>query len=190
MLLSQVRESYGRAAYSHKVHEKQADLCFQKHHRQQRLLVGLMVVSSGTFLASLLGLAMNKEWAALATSFIALLVTAMNLGSKTFNHGEDTQKHRDVAAKLWNLRESYLSLIVDIQSGALALDDAREVRDRLQEQALEVYGDAPRTTPKAYAAAQLALKDKEDLTFSAREIDQLLPVDLRRTGERATREIE
>ncbi|WP_218920365.1 SLATT domain-containing protein [Lentzea guizhouensis] len=123
-------------------------------------------------------------------SFIALSVTAMNLGSKTFSHGEDTQKHRGIAAKLWNLRESYLSLIVDIQAGALALNEGREVRDRLQQQALEVYGDAPRTTPKAYAAAQLALKDKEDLTFSPREIDQLLPVDLRKTGERPAREIE
>ncbi|WP_218920364.1 hypothetical protein [Lentzea guizhouensis] len=66
LLLSQVREMYARVAYSHKVHEKQADLCFQKHRRQQRLLVGLMVISSGTFLASLLGLVTSKEWAALA----------------------------------------------------------------------------------------------------------------------------
>ncbi|RDI31853.1 hypothetical protein [Lentzea flaviverrucosa] len=56
LLLVQVREAYGRAAYTHKIHEKRADLCFQKHCRQRRLLVGLMLTSSGTFLVSLLGL--------------------------------------------------------------------------------------------------------------------------------------
>lgn len=187
LLLAQVREAYGRAAYTHKIHEKQADLCFQKHRRQQRLLVGLMVISSGTFLVSLLGLVLNKDLAALVTSFIALLVTAMNLVSKTFIHGEDTQKHRDVAAKLWNVRESYLSLIVDLQSGVLSVEDGRVVRERLQEQALEVYSDAPRTTSKAYKAAQTALKDREDLTFSTQEIDLLLPVALRRSEGRVVR---
>ncbi len=55
LVLAQVREAYGRVAYTHKTHEKQADLCFQKHRRQQWFLVGLTVVSSGTFLVSLLG---------------------------------------------------------------------------------------------------------------------------------------
>lgn len=53
-LLAQIREAYGRAAYTHKTHEKQADLCFQRHRWHQRLLVTLTVISSGTFLASLL----------------------------------------------------------------------------------------------------------------------------------------
>lgn len=183
--LSQVREAYGRAAYTHKTHEKQADLYFQKHRRQQRLLIVLTVVSSGTFLASLLGLVMNESWAALVTSFIALLVSAINLGTKTFKYGEDTQKHRDVAAKVWNLRESYQSLIVDLQSGAITPEEGRAERNRLQQQAFEVYGDSPRTTSKAYTRAQEALKANEDLTFSPHEIDLLLPAELRSREERS-----
>lgn len=179
LLLAQVREAYGRAAYTHKTHEKQADLCFQSHRRQQRLLIGLTVLSSGAFLASLAGLVLDKSWAALVTSFIALLVSAINLGTKTFTYGEDTQKHRDVAAKVWNLRESYQSLIVDLQSRTITVDEGRVQRDRLQQEALEIYGDAPRTTPKAYAHAQKALQENEDLTFSEREIDLLLPAELR-----------
>ncbi|GAA1676202.1 SLATT domain-containing protein [Glycomyces endophyticus] len=184
LLLAQVREAYGRVAYTHKTHEKQADLCFQKHRRQQWFLVGLTVVSSGTFLASLLGLVLDQSWSALVTSFIALAVTALNLGSKTFNFGEETQRHRETAAKMWNLRESYQSLIVDIQSKSIPLEAARAARDGLQEEAFAIYSDAPRTTGKAYLRAQEALKEREDLTFSTREIDLLLPVELRSTGER------
>ncbi len=184
LLLAQVREAYGRAAYTHKTHEKQADLCFQSHRRQQRLLIGLTVVSSGTFLASLAGLFLDESWAALVTSFIALLVSAINLGTKTFKYGEETQKHRDIAAKVWNLRESYQSLIVDLRSAAITIDEGRAQRDRLQQEALEIYGDAPRTTPTAYALAQKALQENEDLTFSEREIDLLLPTELRSAEER------
>lgn len=179
LLLAQVREAYGRAAYTHKTHEKQADLSFQSHRWQQRLLIALTVISSGTFLASLLGLFLSESGAALGTSFIALLVSAINLGTKTFKYGEETQKHRNVAAKVWNLRESYQSLVVDLQSSAITVDEARVRRDSLQQEAFEIYGDAPRTTPKAYAKAQEALKENEDLTFSEREIDLLLPAELR-----------
>lgn len=184
LLLAQVREAYGRAAYTHKTHEKQADLCFQKHRRQQWFLVALTVISSGTFLASLVGLVLNESWSALVTSFIALLITALNLGNKTFNYGEETQKHRDAAAKVWNLRESYQSLVVDLQSTAITIDVARTERDRLQQLAFDIYGDAPRTTGKAYQRAQIALKDNEDLTFSTREVDLLLPPALRSSEER------
>lgn len=182
-LLAQVREAYGRVAYTQKTHEKQADICFRSHRRQQRLLVGLTILSSGTFLASLLGIVLDESVAALGTSFIALLVSGINLGTKTFKYGEETQRHRDVAARLWNLRESYQSLIVDIQSGAISEGEGRARRDQLQNDAAEIYADAPRTMPAAYAMAQKALQEKEDLTFSTREIDSLLPKALRVGGE-------
>lgn len=180
LLLAQLRELYGRAAYTHKTHEKQADICYGKHRKQRLWLVGLTAVSSGTFVASLLGIVFSEQWASVVTSFIAVLVSGVTLASQNFRHGEDTQKHRDVAARVWNLREAYLSLIVDLQSDSYPLEQIRKRRDQLQSQAFEIYGDAPRTTPKAYKAAQGALQNKEDLTFSEKEIDALLPTKLRK----------
>lgn len=40
-LLAQVRESFGSVVYSPKNHEKQADICFNKHRWQQGVLVAL-----------------------------------------------------------------------------------------------------------------------------------------------------
>jgi hypothetical protein len=178
-LMAQIREIYGRVAYTHKTHEKQADMCADLNRRQRFIKVVLTAISSGAFLASISGLLLNQQWAALVTSFIAVLVSAASLGDKAFRHGEEMQEHRDTAAKLWGLRESYLSLIVDLGSQSITGTAGRAERDRLQHQVEAIVSDAPRTTSKAYARAQDALQHREDLTFSESEIDQLLPAQLR-----------
>ena len=179
ILLVQVRELYGKVLYSHKIHEKQSDLCFRRHRLQRGWLVALTAVSSGTFLASVVGLAIAQQHTALVTSFIALLVTALNLGTKTFKYGEESQRHREVAARLWDVRESYLSLITDMMAGAVTVPDARVRRDGLQELSREIYSDASRTTAKAYDLARRGLKDNEELTFSEKELDAFVPEHLR-----------
>lgn len=178
-LLAQVREAFGRVVYSHKVHEKQADLCFTKHRWQQGFLVAFTAISTGTFLASVLGLVGNPALASLATSAIAVVVSALSLAAKNFKFGEESEAHRDIASRLWDVRESYLSLIADLMSGATQSVDARARRDELQATTLKAYTDAPRTTSKAYGKAQDGLKNNEELTFTSRELDLFLPEALR-----------
>lgn len=178
-VLGQVREAFGRVVYSQKTHEKQADLCFGKHRRQQAALVAFTAISTGTFLAALLGTFVSVEVASLVTSFVALVVTALTLAAKSFKFGEEADAHRDVASRLWDVRESYLSLIADLMSGAASGDVARARRDELQELVRRAYVDAPRTTAKAYGRAQDGLKNNEELTFTSQEIDLFLPSALR-----------
>ena len=92
------------------------------------------------------------------------------------------QKHRETASAIWNIRESYLSLLTDIRDGANSLDSLRARRDALQKALFEIYQTAPNTDSKAYEKAQQALKENEELTFSDAEIDIFLPKPLRRTG--------
>lgn len=178
-LLAQVREAFGRVVYSHKTHEKQADMCFRRHRWQQAALVVLMAVSSGTFLASVLGVLVEPQLASLTTSFIALLVTAMSLGTKTFRFAEEAESHRDIASRLWDVRESYISLIADLMSGDASDAQARGRRDELQESTRDAYANAPRTSDRAFSKARKGLKDNEEMTFTPREIDFFLPEALR-----------
>ncbi|WOP19530.1 SLATT domain-containing protein [Raineyella sp. LH-20] len=178
-LLAQVREAFGRVAYSHKTHEKQADLCFKRHRWQQGLLVAFTALSTGTFLAGVLGLVGSPVLTSLATSAIAIVVSALSLATKSFRFDEESGAHRDIASRLWDVRESYASLIADLMSGATSATDARARRDALQEATRKAYAEAPRTTAKAYGRAQDGLKNNEELTFSSREIDFLLPEALR-----------
>jgi hypothetical protein len=178
-LLAQLREAFGRVVYSHKTQEKQADLCFRKHRVQQAALIIFTAASTGTFLAALLGNFVTPKFASLTTSFIALVVTAVTLATKSFKFGEEAEAHRDIASRLWDVRESYLSLIADLMSGATPVTDARTRRDELQEATRATYAAAPRTTAKAFRQASSGLKDNEEMTFTSREIDLFLPEALR-----------
>ena len=179
LILSQVRESFGRVVYSHKVHEKQADICFCKHRWQQGVLIGLTAIGSVTFLTEVVGLLANRTAASLTTSLVALLVTWASLGAKTFNYSEESEAHRATASQLWSIRESYISLINDLMSGQISSKDAQARRDELQERAYAIYSTAPRTSERAFRRAQQGLKNNEEMTFSPCEIDLFLPKALR-----------
>ncbi|WP_299520569.1 SLATT domain-containing protein [uncultured Serinicoccus sp.] len=178
-LLAQVREIFGRVVYSHKTHEKQADICFSKHRWQQGVLIALTAISSGTFLAAVVGLLGDPVLTSLATSSIALLVTWISLGAKTFRFADESDAHRGIASRLWDVRESYISLISDLMSGDVSDEQARCRRDDLQEATRAAYVDAPRTSSKAFTRAQQGLKHNEEMTFTPREIDLFLPAALR-----------
>lgn len=178
-LLGQVRELFGRVVYSHKTQEKQANICFTKHRWQQGSLITLTGISSGTFLAAILGTTDDPVLTSLATSFIALLVTVTSLATKTFRFSDEADVHRDVATQLWDIRESYLSLISDLMSGDVSTAEARSRRDELQEATRNVYASAPRTTNRAFRKAGDGLKNNEEMTFTSREIDLFLPQALR-----------
>ena len=182
LILDQVRHLYASVVYTHKIQEKQADIYFQCHRRSRILMIVLTTLSGGTFLVSLLNLVLSSSLAALGISCISLLVSAINLTMKTFKYGEQMQKHRDVAAKIWSLRESYHSLMVDLQSETITLEEGRERRDQLQQKASQIYANAPRTTNKACKLAQKALHDDAESTYSEDEINQLLPLNLRTTN--------
>lgn len=78
------------------------------------------------------------------------------------------------------MREQYLSLLADINDGALTDDQVRMKRDELSAKLASIYTDAPDTTGQDYAAAQKALKVDEEMTFSVNEIDVMLPPRLRK----------
>ena len=108
----------------------------------------------------------------------AVLSTALvfiNLYFKNYNYGQMAQSHRETADRLWNVRESYLSLLTDLAAEIVTPAHASDKRDKLQKDLATIYSRAPRTNSNAYQKAQQALKYNEDLTFSVEEIDAFLP---------------
>lgn len=181
-LESQLRECFGRVVYSHKTHEKDADLALNRQRRIKVSQIILSAVTTGGLLAVVLGPADQSRLAAGLTALVSTALLALNAYTKEHDLGKIAQQHKDAADRLWNIREHYLSLLTDLAVGATAFDAARARRDELQADLAAVYASAPRTTPAAYVAASKALKIDEDLTFSDQEIDQFLPAPLRRSG--------
>lgn len=173
----QLREMYGRVAYTHKTHEKMAD----RYVTQYRLVKAIEIVASalgtGSLLVAVFG---DSREGTIVGAIMSTILLALTLYVREGDLGERAQKHTVVAAKLWGLRERLLSLLIDIR-GSRSLEGAREERDAINAALEEIYKHAPRTTDRAYRAAQKALKHGEELYFSQDELDRLLPQQIRST---------
>lgn len=183
-LESQLREMYGRVAYTHKTHEKMADGYISRYKKIKTVEILLSAISSGSLLYAVLG---DSRCATILGAVLSTILLVLTLYFKEASLGELSQKHTVVASKLWGIREALLSLLADMHDGR-GLEEVRIARDQLNGKLEDIYKNAPRTDSKAYAKAQEALKDSEELYFSDEELDKMLPKQLRIKGSDSTAE--
>lgn len=174
-LESQLREMYGRAAYTHKTHQKMADNYVARY---KRIKVAEIVLSAATTSSLLFALFGDQQIGTIIGSVLSTILLGFSLYFKEATLGEQGQLHTEVGAKLWGVREQLLSLLVDLQDGR-PVADIRRARDHLNQLLEGIYKAAPRTDAKAYGAAQKALKESEELFFNDDELNRMLPKSLR-----------
>lgn len=172
----QLRECYGRAVYSHKTHEKCADILLTRLARIKLLQIVLSAVTTGSLLTTILG--SGKE-AAVFGGVVSIALLVLNAYVKNYDLGELAQKHKQAANDIWLIREQYLSLLTDLTEGCKGDEEVRAERDRLVVALHGVYSGSPGTTYAAYRRAQTSLKYEEEMTFTEEEIDAFLPKQLR-----------
>jgi len=173
----QLRECYGRVVYSHKTHEKCADILLERLSKIKLWQIVLSAITTAGFIAAVFGLG---KFGAVIGAFVSTTLLTLNAYTKNYELGELSQKHKSAAADLWIIREKYLSLITDLRMGKKPIELLQEERDILLEDLHEVYSGAPSTTYEAYRKAQEALQKLEDMTFSDEEIDAFLPKELKK----------
>jgi hypothetical protein len=176
ILEGQLRECYGRVVYSHKTHEKCADILLS----HLRCIKILQIVLSAITAAGFVGVAFGTGTAgAIVGIVVSTILLAVNAYTKNYDLGALAQKHKQAANDLWLIREKYLSLLVDLRMGERPLESLQGERDELVKQLHKAYSGAPSTTHAAYKKAQEALQKLEDMTFSDAEIDAFLPKQLK-----------
>lgn len=180
ILEGQLRECYGRVVYSHKTHEKCADILLERLRAITLLQFILSAMTTGGFVATVFEA--GTCWA-LGGTIISTILLVLNAYAKNYDLGELAQKHKQAANDLWIIREKYLSLLVDIRMREKPIEALQTQRDELLSQLHMVYGGAPSTTVSAYRRAQKALQELEDMTFSDAEIDAFLPKELKRANK-------
>lgn len=182
-LESQIRECYGRCAYTHKTHEKMAERLHSRHKTGKWANIVLSSLITGGTVSVIF--AKGSPWegyAGYATAGLSILSLIFNAYLKDLDPGALAQRHREAGSDIWNIREAYLSLLTDILDPGSDMSALRERRDNLQAALHKIYQGAPHTDGKAYGKAQDALKNREDLTFTEHEIDVMLPASLRRAS--------
>lgn len=175
---SQIRELYGRVAYTHKTHEKMAE---RKAALQHTIKLAQIVLSAVSATGAISVLFTDDTLAKAITVFFATATLVVSAYVKDLDPGALAQKHRQVAADLWNIREAYLSLLTDLREESQSLEELKNRRDEMQARLHALYKSAPHTDGAAYMQAQHALQKNEDLTFSEKELDAFLPKPLKRT---------
>ena len=163
--------------YSHKTHEKCADILLARLSKIKLWQIILSAITTGGFIAAVFGAGIVG---ALLGVLVSTLLLALNAYTKNYDLGELSQKHKRAGADLWIIREKYLSLITDLRMGEKPIESLQAERDALLEDLHSVYSGAPSTTYEAYRKAQEALQKLEDLTFSDEEIDAFLPKELKK----------
>lgn len=176
----QLRECFGRVVYTHKTHEKAADILLTRLSRIKLLQIILSALTTAGFIAAIFG---GGRMGAILGVFVSTLLLVLNAYTKDYDLGELAQKHRQAGADLWIIREKYLSLITDLRMGEKPIESLQEERDNLLTALHSIYSGSPSTTYKAYKKAQEALKQSEDMTFSDEEIDAFLPRALKKGGQ-------
>ena len=177
ILEGQLRECYGRVVYSHKTHEKCADILLSDLARIKLWQIILSAITTAGFVGAVFG---AGQIGAILGIIVSTALLALNSYTKDYDLGELAQKHKQAANDLWSIREKYLSLLVDLAMKEKPLQALQQQRDELVEQLHTVYSGAPSTTFQAYKKAQEALKNLEEMTFTDTEIDAFLPIELRR----------
>jgi SMODS and SLOG-associating 2TM effector domain family 4 len=178
-LEGQLRECYGRVVYSHKTHEKCADILLSLLSKIKLSQIILSAIITGGFISAFFG---AGDVGALLGVVISTFLLVLNAYTKNWDLGELAQKHKQAANDIWLIREKYLSLLTNLAMGDTPLDAIRDERDKLLSELHAVYVGSPSTTYKAYKKAQQALQRDQDMTFTDQEIDAFLPGELRRSA--------
>lgn len=186
LLNSQIRNSYGNVFWTHKIHEKDADLYRIWNNRLKITQIVLSAISTTGLVFVLFGVDESNiaegnnclvRYAAIISAFISALLVIANSLSKGYDLGELSASHGATAIKLLDLREEYLSLLYDIKGRHLSVESIQKRRDELKEKTLAIYANAPRTTSCGYTKAAKAIEIGEPF-FTKESLNKILPIDL------------
>lgn len=174
--LQVIRESFGRVVYSHKTHEKNAEIYSCRATTIKWVNIILTTLTSGTLISTIIT---NQNILIYISATLSALTLAFIIFQLSFNPETEAEKHRQIAKELWYVREKYVNLMADLLNQKISDETIVSRRDNLIEELKMIYKFSPITTTKSYRKAQKALKINEELTFSDEEIDQFLPQELK-----------
>lgn len=165
-LRNQISHAAGNILYTFSAHWNIVNRLKKQYKGIKITQIVLTALSTGGFLASLIAGIPWLSWIGGLTSAIAL---GLNLYMLNFNVQEDIKKHTDAANELWDIREAYISLLVDFDG--LSDEAIQKKRDELTAAVGKVNKTYPGTDEKAFAKAQAEIAK---YTFYEGEVEKLL----------------
>ena len=171
-----VRYSFGRVLWTHKIHEKQADIYQEKY----KALEVWKIVTSCVTSAGVITLIFNDTFAIKIVAVIVSVIAAcLATISSTFNFQDRADKHRKTANKILGIREALQLLLLKIKTQKITEDDALTEYEKIIKRLEVIYANAPSTTNSAVKRAEKAMGVHGDNEITNEEINSGLPDSLK-----------
>lgn len=177
ILEDQIRECYGRLVWTYTTHQKCIDILEKKSKKIKITKIALNSISATGLISYIIT---SQAWLPIITIILTTLALFLDIYTLSYDIDKEINSHEVMTNKLWNIRESYLTLLVDIKANCIGIKEIIKKRDENQALLNSVYQNGPRTNPKAYKIASKALKIKEDMTLHDEEINLFLPESLKK----------
>ena len=171
-----VRYTYGRVLWTHKIHEKQADIYLEKHKCLETWKIVTSCVTSAEIITLIFNDTLPIKIAAVIVSVIAACLTAI---SSTFDLQKMADQHRKTAAEIHGIREALHLLLLKIKTQKVTEDEALKEYEKIGRRLETIYANAPSTTNAAVKRAEEKMGVHGDNEITNEEINSGLPDNLK-----------
>ena len=172
-----VRDSYGGVVWTHKIQEKQADICAVKFKKMETVNIVAASLTSAGIIAIIFT---DPLWLKLISAIVSFATVYITAYYKSFDLQKLVASHKATANQIIAVRDKYKVLLKEIKLQSDSVENLLTKYNELVKETNGIYLEAPTTTDKAVEMAREALKVKKDNTFTDEEIDSFLPQSLRR----------
>lgn len=145
----QITDSAGNVLYTFSAHWYIVNRLKKRYTVIKVFQIVLTALSTGGFLASVIAGVPGLSWCGGLASAVAL---GLNLYMLNFNLPDNIKSHTDAANELWDVREAYKSLLIDLDD--LELEQIRVMRDALIDRVSKINKNYPGTDDKSFKKAQ------------------------------------
>ena len=169
-----VRSAFAGVSWTHKIHEKQADI----YYMQFKVMETVKIVSSVLASIGIISLIISDPlWLKIVSALVSGVSAFISTYYQSFKTYEQIENHKKTARELLALRDRYIHLLLNIKIND-DITNLVSIFEELEKDKHGVYNSAPITTNKAVSLAREALNISHDNSYTDSEIDGMLPESL------------
>lgn len=170
------RNIYGRVMWSHKIQEKQCDICTRKFTIINIANIVCSALTSAGIVATIFH---NPLWLKIISALVSFIATLCVLLIKNLNYSDRIKQHKKAAIEYLAVKDRLLLFLLKMRSRKVNLNDLVSELCEIVDSVKAINARAPMTTDLAVKKASKALKVMKDDDITDEEINAGLPPALR-----------
>lgn len=175
-----IRHTFTSVVWSHKIQEKQADICSNKF----RWMETIRIIAASLTAAGIFSIIFTDQlWLKIVSTCISFITIFVSAFFKTFNLQKMVSAHKETANQLVGVRDRLIILLTKVRLCEETPQNIMSEYETIMKELDGIYKAAPNTTDKAVGLARKALNVTKDNTFTDEETDAFLPQSLKRNKE-------